>query len=146
MTLAQKLEELANANADGLLRFAAMYFFPVGADTLTSRIPPRSDDEYRVLRQNLFERFGSVAAQIPVEQSPITMLSPSSRQSINTISNGMFMESIRSTGVYQRLILITQQGPRVFRKGIPTSPCQTAEGQYGLLLHAAHRCKLQSLL
>lgn len=61
VTLAQKLEELANANADGLL----------------------SDDEYRVLRQNLFERFGSVAAQIPVEQSPINMPSPSTRQNAN---------------------------------------------------------------
>lgn len=61
VTLAQKLDELATANSDGLL----------------------SDDEYRILRQNLFERFGSVAAQIPTEQSPITLPSPSTRNVLN---------------------------------------------------------------
>ncbi|KAG8852787.1 hypothetical protein FRB91_005919 [Serendipita sp. 411] len=58
VTLAQRLDELATANADGLL----------------------SDDEYRILRQNLFERFGSVAAQIPAEQSPISLPSPLGRK------------------------------------------------------------------
>ncbi|KAH8114299.1 hypothetical protein DFH11DRAFT_1855470 [Phellopilus nigrolimitatus] len=47
MTLAQRLNELATANAEGLL----------------------NDDEYRVLRQNLFERFASVST-IPTE-SPV---------------------------------------------------------------------------
>ncbi|KAG8816501.1 hypothetical protein FRC17_000306 [Serendipita sp. 399] len=58
VTLAQRLDELATANADGLL----------------------SDDEYRILRQNLFERFGSVAAQIPAEQSLIALPSPLGRK------------------------------------------------------------------
>lgn len=64
VTLAQKLDELATANADGLL----------------------SDDEYRMLRQNLFERFGSVAAKIPAEQPLIALPSPLSRQTLNTPS------------------------------------------------------------
>ncbi|CCA73889.1 hypothetical protein PIIN_07842 [Serendipita indica DSM 11827] len=65
VTLAQRLDELATANADGLL----------------------SDDEYRLLRQNLFERFGSVAAQIPAEQSPIALPSPLNRKASMSNSN-----------------------------------------------------------
>ncbi|KAF8318998.1 hypothetical protein DL93DRAFT_2225426 [Clavulina sp. PMI_390] len=52
VSLAQRLNELATANADGLLE----------------------DEEYRLLRQNLFERFGA-ASQVPTE-SPIVKLSP----------------------------------------------------------------------
>jgi hypothetical protein len=40
VTLAQKLEELATANADGLLRFARCVLNPARADTLTSRLHP----------------------------------------------------------------------------------------------------------
>ncbi|KAF8333513.1 uncharacterized protein EI90DRAFT_3153694 [Cantharellus anzutake] len=50
-TLAQRLKELANANADGLL----------------------GDDEYRLLKQNLFERFGA-GSQLPAE-SPVVRVS-----------------------------------------------------------------------
>lgn len=40
VTLAQKLEELATANADGLLRFARCVLHPARADTLTWRLRP----------------------------------------------------------------------------------------------------------
>ncbi|KAF8908998.1 hypothetical protein CPB84DRAFT_1813237 [Gymnopilus junonius] len=52
VTLAQRLNELAAANSEGLL----------------------NDDEYRILRQNLFERFASNAA-VPVE-SPVVPVTP----------------------------------------------------------------------
>ncbi|KAI0004503.1 hypothetical protein BJV74DRAFT_948310 [Russula compacta] len=51
--LAQRLAELASANAEGLL----------------------DDDEYRLLRQNLFERFGSTT--IPRENPPVPIAGPS---------------------------------------------------------------------
>ncbi|KAL0954523.1 hypothetical protein HGRIS_003490 [Hohenbuehelia grisea] len=48
MTLAQRLDELATANSEGLL----------------------SDDEYRLLRQNLFERYAT-GASVPSESSVV---------------------------------------------------------------------------
>ncbi|KAF8967075.1 hypothetical protein BDZ97DRAFT_1805029 [Flammula alnicola] len=55
VTLAQRLNELAVANSEGLL----------------------TDDEYRILRQNLFERF-SGSASVPVE-TPVVPVSPQPR-------------------------------------------------------------------
>ncbi|KAF9454818.1 hypothetical protein P691DRAFT_655470, partial [Macrolepiota fuliginosa MF-IS2] len=52
-TLAQRLNELSVANADGLL----------------------SDDEYRLLRQNLFERFAS-ASEVPSETPVVPAVRP----------------------------------------------------------------------
>ncbi|KDR82648.1 hypothetical protein GALMADRAFT_837529 [Galerina marginata CBS 339.88] len=52
VTLAQRLNELAVANSEGLL----------------------NDDEYRILRQNVFERFASNAA-VPIE-APVVPASP----------------------------------------------------------------------
>ncbi|KAJ3556499.1 hypothetical protein NP233_g11963 [Leucocoprinus birnbaumii] len=60
-TLAQRLNELAVAHADGLL----------------------NDDEYRILRQNLFERFAS-ASEVPSE-APIV---PAARSRPNPTVNG----------------------------------------------------------
>ncbi|KAI0372256.1 hypothetical protein BV20DRAFT_964384 [Pilatotrama ljubarskyi] len=53
VTLAQRLNELATANSEGLL----------------------SDDEYRLLRQNLFERFASGSA-VPAEAPLVPMSKP----------------------------------------------------------------------
>ncbi|KAI8986074.1 hypothetical protein BD414DRAFT_487554 [Trametes punicea] len=53
VTLAQRLNELATANSEGLL----------------------SDDEYRLLRQNLFERFAS-GSSVPVEAPLVPMSKP----------------------------------------------------------------------
>ncbi|KAH9924676.1 uncharacterized protein BXZ73DRAFT_50426 [Epithele typhae] len=53
VTLAQRLNELATANSEGLL----------------------SDDEYRLLRQSLFERFASGSA-VPTETSLVAMSKP----------------------------------------------------------------------
>ncbi|KAI0769975.1 hypothetical protein C8Q74DRAFT_1317406 [Fomes fomentarius] len=53
VTLAQRLNELATANSEGLL----------------------SDDEYRLLRQNLFERFASSSA-VPTESPLVPMTRP----------------------------------------------------------------------
>ncbi|KAH9854772.1 hypothetical protein C2E23DRAFT_725880 [Lenzites betulinus] len=53
VTLAQRLNELATANSEGLL----------------------SDDEYRLLRQNLFERFASGSA-VPAEAPLVPMSRP----------------------------------------------------------------------
>ncbi|KAH9942900.1 hypothetical protein B0H21DRAFT_508525 [Amylocystis lapponica] len=53
VTLAQRLNELATANSEGLL----------------------SDDEYRLLRQNLFERFASGSA-VPAETPLVRMTGP----------------------------------------------------------------------
>lgn len=56
MTLAQRLNELAVANSEGLL----------------------DDDEYRLLRQNLFERFAS-SAIVPTEASVVPVAGPRQR-------------------------------------------------------------------
>ncbi|KAI0754887.1 hypothetical protein C8Q80DRAFT_396076 [Daedaleopsis nitida] len=67
VTLAQRLNELATANSEGLL----------------------SDDEYRLLRQNLFERFASGSA-VPTEAPLVPMSKPTqtAADSRNTASNG----------------------------------------------------------
>lgn len=65
VTLAQRLNELAVANSDGLLRYVKRLF------TFNKTLKLgflNSDDEYRILRQNLFERFASNAA-VPTETS-----------------------------------------------------------------------------
>ncbi|KAI0632206.1 hypothetical protein C8Q77DRAFT_1124448 [Trametes polyzona] len=66
VTLAQRLNELATANSEGLL----------------------SDDEYRLLRQNLFERFASGSA-IPTEAPLVPMSKPaeSSAEPRNSMSH-----------------------------------------------------------
>ncbi|KAL1950167.1 hypothetical protein VTO73DRAFT_5290 [Trametes versicolor] len=66
VTLAQRLNELATANSEGLL----------------------SDDEYRLLRQNLFERFASGSA-VPVEAPLVPMSKPagSSAEPRNSMSH-----------------------------------------------------------
>jgi len=64
MALAQRLNELATANSEGLLKYALALWLPVHLVTSIS-----SDDEYRLLRQNVFEQYSSNAV-IPVE-SPI---------------------------------------------------------------------------
>jgi len=75
MTLAQRLGELATANEQGLLECVAFSrFFALG---LTSA--GYSDDEYRLLRANLFERFANVST-VPSE-APIVRLSVSAHQS-----------------------------------------------------------------
>ncbi|KLO05924.1 hypothetical protein SCHPADRAFT_910679 [Schizopora paradoxa] len=62
MTLAQRLEELAVANGEGLL----------------------DDDEYRLLRQNLFERYSSLSA-LPAEAPIVPSVGPSTpSRRINT--------------------------------------------------------------
>ncbi|THV04454.1 hypothetical protein K435DRAFT_196412 [Dendrothele bispora CBS 962.96] len=66
MSLAQRLNELAAANSEGLL----------------------SDDEYRILRQNLFERFASSAA-VPTENPVVpATLSRSHLRGASAVSEG----------------------------------------------------------
>ena len=78
MTLAQRLGELATANEQGLLECASSFdSFSGRALGLTSI--GYSDDEYRLLRANLFERFAN-ASTVPSE-APIVRLSVSSHQS-----------------------------------------------------------------
>ncbi|KAF9065168.1 hypothetical protein BDP27DRAFT_1332392 [Rhodocollybia butyracea] len=73
MTLAQRLNELAVANNDGFL----------------------TDDEYRILRQNLFERFAGNAA-VPTENSIVpASITPLRHQRGNTISEGRASTSSR---------------------------------------------------
>ncbi|KAG6837620.1 hypothetical protein H0H93_006141 [Arthromyces matolae] len=57
LTLAQRLNELAAANSQGLL----------------------NDDEYRLLRQNLFERFAT-STNVPTEVSVVPVSSPNTRR------------------------------------------------------------------
>ena len=75
MTLAQRLGELATANEQGLLE--CVVFFSHLALGLTCA--GSSDDEYRLLRANLFERFANVST-VPSE-APIVRLSVSAHQS-----------------------------------------------------------------
>ncbi|CCM01905.1 uncharacterized protein FIBRA_03976 [Fibroporia radiculosa] len=63
ITLAQRLNELATANSEGLL----------------------SDDEYRLLRQNLFERFAS-GAPVPSE-TPLVPMSSAGRDGRTSFSS-----------------------------------------------------------
>ncbi|EJF63319.1 hypothetical protein DICSQDRAFT_102480 [Dichomitus squalens LYAD-421 SS1] len=67
VTLAQRLNELATANSEGLL----------------------SDDEYRLLRQSLFERFASGSA-VPTEAPlvPLSNLSLTTVESRTSLTNG----------------------------------------------------------
>ncbi|CDO76084.1 hypothetical protein BN946_scf184649.g10 [Trametes cinnabarina] len=66
VTLAQRLNELATANSEGLL----------------------SDDEYRLLRQNLFERFAS-GSSVPTEEPlvPMSKLAQSTAEPRNSTSH-----------------------------------------------------------
>ncbi|KAF7327673.1 hypothetical protein MKEN_00346700 [Mycena kentingensis (nom. inval.)] len=63
--LAAKLTELATANDEGLL----------------------NDDEYRLLRQNLFERYSSGAADIVVSSQPVVLRSPPRRKHIELVDH-----------------------------------------------------------
>ena len=69
MALAQRLNELAVANSEGLLQYAPMIWWDSWSWYFYS------DDEYRLLRQNLFEQY-SGNATIPVESPlvPITAI------------------------------------------------------------------------
>ncbi|OBZ68775.1 hypothetical protein A0H81_11346 [Grifola frondosa] len=62
LTLAQRLNELATANSEGLLR-AVIWALECWDDC---------DDEYRLLRQNLFERFAS-GSTVPTETPLVRM-------------------------------------------------------------------------
>ena len=77
MTLAQRLGELATANEQGLLECVILFSFSFRGRTLTSN--DYSDDEYRLLRANLFERFANVST-VPRE-APIVRLSVSAQSS-----------------------------------------------------------------
>ena len=68
ITLAQRLSELATANSEGLLRY--VHVSPRDVGMLIVRV---SDDEYRLLRHDLFERFAG-NSQIPTE-APIVPIS-----------------------------------------------------------------------
>ena len=78
MTLAQRLGELATANEQGLLECVVFFhFFSQWTLGLTGTCC--SDDEYRLLRANLFERFTNVST-VPSE-APIVRLSVPAHQS-----------------------------------------------------------------
>ncbi|KAF9645149.1 hypothetical protein BDM02DRAFT_3120717 [Thelephora ganbajun] len=78
MTLAQRLGELATANEQGLLECVVFFcFFSHWTSGLTGT--GHSDDEYRLLRANLFERFTN-GPTVPSE-APIVRLSVSAHQS-----------------------------------------------------------------
>jgi hypothetical protein len=72
MALAERLNELATANLEGLLRYtiALCAHCPV----FCAHLLVSSDDEYRLLRQNVFEQYSGNMV-IPVE-APIV---PTSR-------------------------------------------------------------------
>ncbi|KDQ09898.1 hypothetical protein BOTBODRAFT_506136 [Botryobasidium botryosum FD-172 SS1] len=72
VNLAQRLNELAAANADGLL----------------------GDDEYRLLRQNLFERFGA-ASQVPTETQIVKVPRPD--KGLDPHRTSISFQSTRST-------------------------------------------------
>ena len=78
MTLAQRLGELATANEQGLLECVTRFHF-FSKRTLSLTNTGCSDDEYRLLRANLFERFANVST-VPSE-APIVRLSVSAHQS-----------------------------------------------------------------
>lgn len=70
MALAQRLNELAIANSEGLLKYVRIpEYFLILILTISS------DDEYRLLRQNIFEQH-SGNASIPIESPlvPITAI------------------------------------------------------------------------
>lgn len=71
MALARRLNELAVANQDGLLKFVFI-FSQIDRIFL---IFFNSDDEYRLLRQNVFEQYSS-STTVPTE-SPIVPVSGS---------------------------------------------------------------------
>lgn len=71
VTLAQRLNELAASNSDGLLGYVQRLVY--GMQSLSSIVADR-DEDYRLLRQNLFERFGA-GSQLPTE-FPVVKLSP----------------------------------------------------------------------
>lgn len=70
MALAQQLAELAVANSQGLLKY--LYLPRRHSCELIS---PSSDDEYRLLRQNLFEQH-SDSALVPVEAPVLSVAGP----------------------------------------------------------------------
>lgn len=70
-TLAQRLNELAVANADGLLKYVSTILLFMNWNLCLYY----SDDEYRILRQNLFERF-STASEIPSESPVVPAVRP----------------------------------------------------------------------
>ena len=78
--MAQRLDELAVANSDGLLRWVSTF-----TDGLNGINFGYSDDEYRLLRQNLFERFSSHSTT-PSEVSvvPVTPVRPVPKNGVQT--------------------------------------------------------------
>jgi len=75
-TLAQRLNELATSNSEGLLKYCVLRL--IIRPSPDGFFPP-SDEEYRLLRQNLFERFAS-GAVVPSE-TPVVPLTRSPRKS-----------------------------------------------------------------
>ena len=88
VTLAQRLDELSAANSNGLLKWV---FILVLAKSLNLNYFECSDDEYRLLRQNLFERFAS-KSEVPTEASvvPAAATRPSSKNGRQTLERRKF--------------------------------------------------------
>ncbi len=63
--LAQRLNELALANSNGLLKYVFPYFALIEAQSQLLCLF-YSDDEYRLLRQNAFEEY-STTVVVPTE-------------------------------------------------------------------------------
>ncbi|EIN12706.1 hypothetical protein PUNSTDRAFT_118426 [Punctularia strigosozonata HHB-11173 SS5] len=106
LTLAQRLSELATANAEGLL----------------------DDDEYRLLRQNLFERFASGSAA-PTEE-PVVRLGPTSSP-----SNGRY--SISSSRPHPPSSMKTPRAPSIQSR--TSASGSITSGVSGLLRRATGR-------
>ena len=70
--LAQRLDELATANAEGLLEWVLLLIYAY----LDLDRHAYSDEEYRLLRQNLFERMAG-GSPLPTEVSLVPIAGPS---------------------------------------------------------------------
>ncbi|KAH7910834.1 hypothetical protein BJ138DRAFT_1151963 [Hygrophoropsis aurantiaca] len=100
-TLAQRLNELATANSQGLL----------------------NDDEYRLLRQNIFERLAS-GSSVPTEAPVVPIVSsshsqshtPSHAQSRNNISSHFQVNPVRSPSVRTKSSVSSAMST-LFRRG-----------------------------
>ncbi|PFH53880.1 hypothetical protein AMATHDRAFT_53456 [Amanita thiersii Skay4041] len=97
VTLAQKLNELAIANSEGLL----------------------NDDEYRLLRQNLFERFATTSA-VPAESPIVPVSKPRPRDNGTPPSDGR-REYTKWTAVIALLKVEKPRTPSISSKSSITS-------------------------
>lgn len=94
MALAQRLNELAIANSEGLLKYV-----PIPNDHIFLIPTNASDDEYRLLRQNVFEQY-SGNANLPVESPlvPITAINVQhGRKALPFVIQSMIMTSTNSS-------------------------------------------------